>query len=257
MERPDFLAEGFPIQIAGEAQPIRINTAAYADYLILYSDTGHGIRKYLDLLAKFCSYTGMKINVKKCVSLVEIWNGDKQEKVKDPFYYRQYLGLDSAGNQPWDQPEQLPMHTSSLYLGTAIAFNREDEAKHGKHIIDSMKENIDQIGRSHSNITQKLHTIKTFELPRIYFRMMGGDLASWLRGRVASWLGTRGIVTEVFLMSWRDGGFTLPSLGERQHMMVIRTIFDMMSTTDISLLKIMRQFELEEAEQYGCAILER
>jgi hypothetical protein len=101
------------------------------------------------------------------------------------------------------------------------------------------------------NITQKLHAIKTFELPRIDFRMMCGGLTqsdlrsfdSWLRGRVATSLGTLDIVIEAFLMSWRDGGFTLPSLEERQHTMVIRTILEMMSTTDISLLKIMREFE--------------
>jgi hypothetical protein len=83
------------------------------------------------------------------------------------------------------------METSSLYLGTTIAFNKEDEAKHGKHIITSMKDNILAIGRSRLNLTQKLHAIKTFELPRIDFRMMCGDIYqsdlrefdSWLRGQ--------------------------------------------------------------------------
>jgi hypothetical protein len=72
-----------------------------------------------------------------------------------------------------------------------------------------MKENIKQIGASRLNITQKLHAIKTFELPRIDFRMMCGDITqsdlrgfdSWLRGQIASWLGTRNIVIEAFLMS--------------------------------------------------------
>jgi hypothetical protein len=39
--------------------------------------------------------------------------------------------------------------------------------------------------------------------------------------------------------------------------MLIRTILDVMSTSDRSLLKIMRQFEKEEAEAYGCTIAER
>jgi hypothetical protein len=128
-----------------------------------------------------------------------------------------------------------------------------------------MRENIEQIGASRLNITQKLHAIKTFELPRIDFRMMCGDITqsdlrsfdSWLRGQIASWLGTRNIVIEAFLMSWRDGGFTIPSLEERQHTMIIRTILDVMSTSDRTLLKIMRQFEKEEAEVYGCTIAER
>jgi hypothetical protein len=100
------------------------------------------------------------------------------------------------GTFKWGEPEQIPMETSSLYLGTAIAFNREGEAKHAKHIFDSMKENILAIGRSHLNITQKLRAIKTFELPRIDFRMMCGALHqpdlrrfdSWMRGQIMGWL---------------------------------------------------------------------
>jgi hypothetical protein len=157
------------------------------------------------------------------------------------------------------------METSSLYLGTTIAFNKEDGAKHGKHIITSMKENILAIGKSRLNLTQKLRAIKTFELPRIDFRMMCGDLYqsdlrefdSWLRGQVMGWLKIPGIATEVFLMSWRDGGFTLPSLEERQYTMIIRTLLDVMSTMDQELLKIMRMFEKEEAQRYGCEVVDR
>jgi hypothetical protein len=45
-----------------------------------------------------------------------------------------------------------------------------------KHIVVSMKENIEAIGHSALNIGQKLQAIKTFELPRIDFRMMCGDI---------------------------------------------------------------------------------
>jgi hypothetical protein len=110
-----------------------------------------------------------------------------------------------------------------------------------------------------------MHAIKTFELPRIDFRMMCGDITQsdlrgfdrWLRGKISSWLRTPGIIVETFLMSWRDGGFTIPSLEERQYTMLIRTMLDMMSTVDIQLLKIMRQFEKEEAEAYNCRVVER
>jgi hypothetical protein len=154
---------------------------------------------------------------------------------------------------------------ASGLLGTTIAFNREDDAKHGKHILESMKENIDQIGRSRLNLTYRVHAIKTFELPRIDFRMMCGDITQsdlrdfdrWLRGRISGWLHTPGILAETFLMSWRDGGFTIPSLEERQYTMLVRTMIDMMSTTDIQLLKIMKQFEKEEAAVYDCQIEER
>jgi hypothetical protein len=151
MDRPEYVAEGFPILIedpdASKNQTLRINTAAYADDLILYSDKEDSINKHLELFAKYCSYTGMKINVKKCVSLCEKWNADKQDRIPNPVYSRQYFGLEPAtGEEKWGDKEQIPMQPSSLYLGTTIAFNREDDANHGKHILDSMRENIDQIG---------------------------------------------------------------------------------------------------------------
>jgi hypothetical protein len=209
------VAKGFPISVQVDGKPdeeIRVNTAAYADDLILYSDHGDGIREYLDLLAKYCNYTGMQVNVKKCVSLFETYTDTPKGKVLDKahsrIYYRKYGGLDSYGNEIWGEDEEIPLETSSLYLGTTIAFNREDDAKHGKSIIESMKENILQIGRSRLNLTYRLHAIKTFELPRIDFRMMCGDITQsdlrdfdrWLRGQISGWLHTPGIFAETFLM---------------------------------------------------------
>jgi hypothetical protein len=70
---PEFTKWGFPIEIQEEGKPdevLRVNTAAYADDLIPYSEFGDGINEYLKLLAKYCNYAGMKVNVKKCVSLI-------------------------------------------------------------------------------------------------------------------------------------------------------------------------------------------
>jgi hypothetical protein len=223
LERKEFTDLGFPITIQEEGKPdetIRINVAAYADDLILYSDHGDGINKYLELLAKYCSYTGMQVNVKKCVSLMETYTNGKLDKVQKRIYYRQYQGLDQYQNERWGDKEEIPLETSSLYLGTTTSFNREDDANHGKHSLESMKENIEQIGQSRLNLTYRMHAIKTFELPRIDFRMMCGDITQsdlrrfdrWLRGKISGWLKTPGIVVETFLMSWRDGGFTIPSL---------------------------------------------
>jgi hypothetical protein len=117
--------------------------------------------------------------------------------------------------------------------------------------LDSLREIIEAIGPSKLNITEKLYAIKTFKLPRIDFRMMCGDACQsdlrkfdqWMRGEIVKWLKIQGVATEVFLMNWRDGGFTLSFLEERQYTMVIRKVLDMLSTTDKELLAIMRQFE--------------
>jgi hypothetical protein len=71
METKPFRDKGFPITVES-GEEIRINTAAYAE-------TADGIREYLQLLAKFCCYTGMQINVAKCTSLsVSNWTTTKR-----------------------------------------------------------------------------------------------------------------------------------------------------------------------------------
>jgi hypothetical protein len=106
LERPEFADLGFPIEIQDEGKEditIRVNTAAYADDLILFSDHGDGINAYLELLAKYCNYTGMKVNVKKCVSLSETYTDGILDKVQDRIYYRQYWGFDDYGNEIWER----------------------------------------------------------------------------------------------------------------------------------------------------------
>jgi hypothetical protein len=60
LERPELVAQGFPIPIQEDGKEdieIRVNTAAYADDLILFAEKGDEIKEYLELLAKYCSYT--------------------------------------------------------------------------------------------------------------------------------------------------------------------------------------------------------
>jgi hypothetical protein len=83
MECPEYRKLGLPIQTKDRGE-IRINTAAYADDFILDSETGYGIREFLDLLAKFRSYTGIIMNVKKCIALAELWDGDRVAKFTEP-----------------------------------------------------------------------------------------------------------------------------------------------------------------------------
>jgi hypothetical protein len=128
-----------------------------------------------------------------------------------------------------------------------------------------MKEHIRKLGSSNLDIAQKMEGIKFMELPRIDYRMMCADLREsdldrfdcWLRGQVQSWLHVRGVSQGLAGMSWRDGGFTLPSLRERQNTMIIRTICDIMTTKDPEVRILMEYFEGEQARKYGMEIAER
>jgi hypothetical protein len=72
-----------------------------------------------------------------------------------------------------------------------------------------------------------------------------------LRGIVSNWFKVKNLPTEIFQMSWRDGGFSFPSLRERQNTLVIRTVLDMITSPDPITRALMRQFEIEQAGNCG------
>jgi hypothetical protein len=143
------------------------------------------------------------------------------------------------------------MEMVSIYLGMPIGFNRYENSKHGQNVLASMLEDARIIGQSKLRITQKMLALKMFVFPRIDYRMMCADLSrshleKWdtnIRGMVGEWFGIHGIPKELFQMSWRDGGFSFPSLRDRQNTLVIRTILAMMSSPDEITRKLMRAWK--------------
>jgi hypothetical protein len=135
LDTPKYKRLGFGV-VVEDGEEIKLNTAAYADDLILYAERRDGIDQMLALLSRYCRYAGMIVNVKKCVALAEIWQNGKRSELDEPFEY--YPRWESELNK--GEGMEIPTESASLYLGTTIAFNREDEAKHGKHVLTSMQE---------------------------------------------------------------------------------------------------------------------
>jgi hypothetical protein len=157
------------------------------------------------------------------------------------------------------------MEIVSIYLGMPIGFNKFENKKHGQKVLASMMEDVKNIGRSRLKIVQKMHALKTFVFPRIDYRMMCADptkshLDAWdaqLRGIVSDWFKMKNIPVEIFQMSWRDGGFSFPSLRERQNTLVTRIVLDMITSPDPVTRQLMRQFEIEQARNCGIEWKER
>jgi hypothetical protein len=202
------------------------------------------MRELLRHLEDFCRFAKMKVNAEKCVSISQTWSGQVSQEDMNPFYIQGEAGLD-----------EIPMEFVSIYLGMPIGFNRQENSKHGQEVLASMLEDARQIGRSKLRITQKTHALKMFVFPRTDYRMMCADLSkthlekwdSQIRGMRGDWFGIHGIPVELFQMSWRDGGFSFPSLRDRQNTLVIRTVLSMMTSPDEITRKLMKQFEIEQA----------
>jgi hypothetical protein len=147
------------------------------------------------------------------------------------------------------------MEMVPVSLEIPFGFNRCESSKHGQEVLASTIENVRQIGRSKLRITQKMHALKTFVFPRIDYRMMCADLSGthlerWnarIRAMVSRWLGVCNIPVEPFQISWRDRGFSFPSLRVRQNTLVIRTLLSMMTSPDETTRKRVKQFDFEQA----------
>jgi hypothetical protein len=179
-------------------------------------------------LEAFCKYAKMKVNADKYVSISQIWSPAKRaEADMNPLWIKGEHGYD-----------QVPMEMVSIYLGMLIGFSRYENPKHGQEVLENMLEDARIIGRSKLRITQEMYALKMFVFPRIDYRMMCADLGRshldrWdtnIRGIVGEWFGIHGIPKELFQMPCRDGGFSFPSLRDRQNTLVIRTILAMMSS---------------------------
>jgi hypothetical protein len=122
-------------------------------------------------------------------------------------------------------------------------------------VLASILEDARQIGRSKLRIIQKMHALKMFVSPRVDCRMMCADLSRahlerWdaqIRGMVGDWFGIHGIPVELFEMSWQDGGFSFPSIRDRQNTLVFRTLLLMLTSPDETTRKLVKQFEIEQA----------
>jgi hypothetical protein len=255
MEKPDLLELGYHVRLEN-GEEFKINAAADADGdLILYTETHENMRTLLHHLEAFCQYAKMKVSAEKGVSISQIWSDRKHpEADTNPFFIRKTAGYN-----------EIPMEMVSFYLEMPIGFNLYQNSKHGQEVFVSMLEDARQIGRSKLRITQKIHALKMFVFPRIDYRMMCADLSrthfercdAQIRGMVGRRFGIHGIPVELFQMSWRDDGFSFPSLRDRQNTLVIRTLLSMMTSPDEVTRKLMKQLEIQQARNIDIEYKER
>jgi hypothetical protein len=139
LERPEFKEYGFEVRDKDGNVVTSVNVAAYADDLILYSGTRDGAQAMLDALADFCNYSGMEVNVSKCVSVSITFQDGTREDQYQPFLMRKgRCPIDRQGMPIVEEmakfchPELIPIQEASIYLGLPIGADKEECAMHGK-----------------------------------------------------------------------------------------------------------------------------
>jgi hypothetical protein len=98
LDREEYRQYGFRVQDKFGNPVTSVNVAAYADDLILFSETRDGADAMLRALADFCNYSGMEVNTSKCVSVSITWVGGKRVDEYQPFMMRKgRVSMDENG----------------------------------------------------------------------------------------------------------------------------------------------------------------
>jgi hypothetical protein len=125
--------------------------------------------------------------------------------------------------------------------------------------LTEMRIRLKKIMESPLLIVQKIDAVKTFLLPTLDFMMLNGDVGesqlsamdSHIRGRIDEALKVRGLPVECHHASWRDGGFSYPSLIDRRKVLMVRSFGQMMLSRDEKIRGAMKYFA-EAERQLRC-----
>uniref|UniRef100_A0A3P9NEF4 ribonuclease H n=1 Tax=Poecilia reticulata TaxID=8081 RepID=A0A3P9NEF4_POERE len=185
----------------------QITTLAYADDLVIVSNSWSGMVANLRILDRFLSNTGLQVKIHKC-------NG---------FYLRGRKGQVTVNAcDPWLIGDlEVPMlspQDSTKYLGMEIS---PISGILPANLEDDMSKILKRIGDAPLKPTQRLQLLKGFGIPRILYRTVMGmvnmtdlrNVDQKIRGVVKKWLHLIPAINNgVLYTRQRDGGLGLQKL---------------------------------------------
>jgi hypothetical protein len=106
-------------------------------------------------------------------------------------------------------------------------------------------------------IVQKIEAMKRFVLPMLDFIMLNGDvdenqlmkMDKYIRGRIDEFLKVSSLLVKCHHASWRDRGFSYPSLVDRPRVLMIGSFTQMMISKDEKVKAMRRSTESERQYQ--------
>jgi hypothetical protein len=218
---------------------IEFPVQAYADDIIFISRTIYGMKRMLNKLEEFARCSKMEVNVKRCATVSYIINSNRHRCC-----LAKNLELSGASIP------NLTLAESLKYLGTTIVARRIVRLKAVKTKLMEMRIWLDKIIDSPLLTVQRINAITTFVLPMLDLMLLNGDASikqlrdidQKIRGAVDRTLKVRGLLVECHHASWRDGGFSYPSLLDRREVLLVRSLTQMMLPKDEKVREAMRWF---------------
>ena len=228
----------------------RITVQAYADDILLISDTEKGLKNLASTLERFCAATNLTINVDKCRTMSYIVTANRRTTADVTFELR-------------GQPVKTVSLTDYMeYLGCPIAITKAAKMEHARGRILEVLGMVNRVRMSHLTLVQTLDSLKRFIIPKLDYELANGVcpkgelemLDQQMRCTLQDLLGKQSMPIEFFYTAWKDGGLGLPKLVERWSVLQIRTFLNMLQAPDETVREVVRACVLDEARCRGLSL---
>lgn len=224
-----------------------ITVQAYADDILLISDTEEGLRNLASTLEKFCTTTNLEINVEKCRTMSYVVTTTRRVTIDATFHLK-------------GQPVKTVSLTDYMeYLGCPIAVTREAKMEHARGRVLQALGMVNRVRMTPLTFVQTLDSIKRFIIPKLDYELANGVcpkgelemLDRQIRCTLQDLLGKQSMPVEFFYTAWKDGGLGLSKLVDRWNVLQIRTFLNMLQATDATVQETMRECITDEARLRG------
>ena len=198
---------------------------AFADDVILISDSVENMKKIINTCNKFCEKSGMTISSKKCHWLS--YSIDRSTKRRVHSSERLNIGNENIEAEPF---------TSALtYLGAPIAVNKHTKMESTYKLIGELEIEVQKILNSPLSFGQIVDALKRMICPKLDYILLNGtcplkriqEFDKFLRSSLRKKLGCKGIPKNFFYTHWKDGGLSLPEFRESSQLLQIKIFLNM------------------------------
>ena len=226
----DLLNESDGYSIVKDDKTVVFKVLAYADDLLLISDSKQGMNRLLRTCCEFCNYSKMQLAPTKCCSVGYIWKNNARQGLTEGFSINEenipFVGLDD----------------SIKYLGTPVAARKVSKLKSSIDYFTKFKEKLLKVFDSKLLLVQKVHAVKTFLIPSLDFILENGQL-KFTHVRKLDELISGLINKEVKAVipvavkhgSWKDGGLSIPCIREKAEVARVKALIKMITNEDASI----------------------
>ncbi|KAK7878986.1 hypothetical protein WMY93_034179 [Mugilogobius chulae] len=204
-----------------------VTSLAYADDLVLLSDSWDGMARNLAIVEAFSGLSGLKTNPKKCAS-----------------FFLQHVGRKVHLNNcsRWvlgGQPIKQVGHGEHVkYLGVLI---EPTKGVCSPNVMETLDEILCKIGKAPLKPSQKIELLRVYALPRLLYVLDYSEVGTTvlteadrhIRKSVKEWLHLDHFTCDGLLYArFKDGGLSIPKLSTQVPAMRLRRLIKMVTSED-------------------------